>query len=131
MRNPMSAMAAAVAAIVLAFAAWASDPMAGTFGNKVLVTNAAGEVTTYWFKADKTVKIKGAKGEEANATWEISADGKQICLTAVLPAGAKAPEGGVKPVCSEFVGGGKKPGDKWQQKDAEGKPITVEIVAGM
>jgi hypothetical protein len=51
-------------------------------------------------------------------------------LTAVLPAGAKAPAGGVKPACSEFVGA-KNPGDKWEQKDAEGKPIGVEIVAGM
>jgi hypothetical protein len=130
MRKILLATAAAAAVLGFATAAMADDKMAGTYGNTVLVTNAAKEVTTYWFKADKTVKLKDAKGQDLNATWELTEADTKICLTAVLPAGATPPEGGVKPSCSEFVGS-KVAGDKWDQKDAEGKPIAVEIKAGM
>ncbi|HAH10695.1 MAG TPA: hypothetical protein DCL54_11260 [Alphaproteobacteria bacterium] len=128
MRNTVIA---ATAALITSAAAFAMDPMEGTYGNTVLVTDKDKAVTSYWFKADKSVKIKNPKGEDANATWELTDGGKKICLTVVLPAGAKAPEGGVKPQCSEFVGGGKKAGDKWEQMDANNQKIAVEIKAGM
>lgn len=131
----MRALKAAALGAVLAFgltgAVWASSPMAGTFGNTVLVTDADGKVTKYAFKDGGTWTAKTPDGKDANGTWELTEGEKKICLTLVLPAGATPPEGGIKPACSEFVGGGKKAGDKWTQNDANGKPVTVEIKAGM
>lgn len=117
---------AAAAAVALSGAVFASaDPMEGTYGNKVVTTNAKGEATTFWFKADNTYKVKLANGQEGTGKWAIK-DGK-FCITPNIPAGQPAaPE-----QCSEFTGGGKKPGDKWTQKDAAGAEIKVEIVAGM
>lgn len=121
---------AAAAAVALAGAAMSSDdPMAGTYGNKVVTTNAKGESTTFWFKADKTFKLKTAAGQEGTGKWEIK-DGK-FCITSDLPANAPAGTAAPTAQCSEYVGGGKKPGDTWKQKDATGADITVAIVAGM
>jgi hypothetical protein len=117
---------AAVAAVAMSGVAFASaDPMAGTYGNKVTTTNAKGEVTTFWFKSDKTYKVKVATGQEGTGKWEIK-DGK-FCIMADAPTGQPAPAA----QCSEFVGGGKKAGDSWKQKDATGGEVTVAIVAGM
>jgi hypothetical protein len=121
---------AAAAAVALAGASFASaDPMAGTYGNKVVTTNAKGEATTFWFKADKSFKVKTATGQEGTGKWEIK-DGK-FCITSDLPANAPAGTAAPAPQCSEYVGGGKKAGDSWKQKDATGADITVAIVAGM
>lgn len=124
MRNFVLAAAAAVALAGASFAS--ADPMAGTYGNKVVTTNAKGEATTFWFNADKTYKVKTAAGQEGTGKWEIK-DGKQFCISPNAPAGQPAPA----PQCSEYIGGGKKAGDTWKQKDATGAEITVAIVAGM
>jgi hypothetical protein len=124
MRKFVLAAAAAVALSSFAFAS--ADPMAGTYGNKVTTTNAKGEVTTFWFKADKTYKVKTAAGQEGTGKWEIK-DGKQFCIMPDVPAGQPA----APAQCSEYIGGGKKAGDSWKQKDATGADITVAIVAGM
>lgn len=117
---------AAAAAVALSGAAFASaDPMAGTYGNKVVTTNDKGEATTFWFNADKSYKVKTAAGQEGTGKWEIK-DGK-FCIMANAPAGQPAPAA----QCSEYVGGGKKAGDTWKQKDAAGAEISVAIVAGM
>jgi hypothetical protein len=117
---------AAAAAVALAGSSFASaDPMAGTYGNKVVTTNAKGEATTFWFKADKSYKVKTAAGQEGTGKWEIK-DSK-FCIMPDVPAGTAAPA----PQCSEYVGGGKKAGDTWKQKDATGAEISVAIVAGM
>ena len=117
---------AAAAAVALAGAVIAADdPMSGTYGNKVVTTNAKGEATTFWFKADKTYKVKTAAGQEGTGKWEIK-DGK-FCVVADVPAGQPA----AAPQCSDYVGGGKKAGDTWKQKDGTGAEITVAIVAGM
>lgn len=127
MRKFVLAAAAAVALSGLAFAA--EDPMAGTYGNKVVTTNAKGEATTFWFKADKSFKLKTAAGQEGTGKWEIK-DGK-FCITSDLPATAPAGTPAPAPQCSEYIGGGKKAGDTWKQKDATGAEISVAIVAGM
>jgi hypothetical protein len=118
-------LAAAAAVALSSFAMASADPMAGTYGNKVVTTNAKGEATTFWFKADRTYKVKTAAGQEGTGKWEIK-DGK-FCITPDVPAGQPAPAA----QCSEYVGGGKKAGDTWKQKDATGADINVAIVAGM
>jgi hypothetical protein len=121
---------AAAAAVALSGAVFASaDPMAGTYGNKVVTTNAKGEATTFWFNADKSYKVKTSAGQEGTGKWEIK-DGK-FCIIANLPANAPAGTAAPAPQCSEYVGGGKKAGDTWKQKDATGAEISVAIVAGM
>ena len=105
-----------------------ADTMAETYGNTVLSTNDKGETSKFWFKADGTYKAQGPKGEAGTGKWAIK-NGK-YCSTpdamANAPAGTPAP----KESCLEYQAS-HKVGDKWTQKDADGKPLTVEIKAGM
>jgi len=105
-----------------------ADTMEQTYGNTVLSTNDKGETTTLWFKADGTYTGQTAKGEKFSGKWAIR-DGK-YCSTPDAapdaPAGTPAPE----ETCIEYQAN-HNVGDKWSQNDADGKPITVEIKAGM
>ena len=105
-----------------------ADTMAETYGNTVLSTNAAGEVTKLWFKADGTYSVETAKGEKGSGKWAIK-DGK-YCSTPNLPANAPKETPAPKESCTEYKAD-HKAGDKWTQKDADGKDITVEIKKGM
>lgn len=116
--------AASVAALATAAIAM-DDPMAGTYGNKVITTNAKGEKTTFWFAKGGAYKVKTFDNKDGTGKWVIK-DGK-FCITADMPAGKPA----AAETCSPFVGGGKKAGDNWTQKDGTGADIKVEIVAGM
>ena len=122
-------LAAAAAVALSGFAVASEDPMAGTYGNKVVTTNAKGEATTFWFKADKSYKVMTAAGQEGVGKWEIK-NGK-FCILPTLPANAPAGTAAPTEQCSDYVGGGKKAGDTWKQKDAAGADISVAIVAGM
>lgn len=120
----------AVLAFGLAGAAIASDdPMAGAYGNTVLVTNAAGETTKLWIAKDGTYKFETAKGEKGTGKWSLKDNNTKYCSTPDLPAAAPKGTPAPKESCSEFKGA-HKAGDKWTQKDADGKDITVEIKAG-
>ena len=56
--------ASAVLALGLAGAAVAAaDPMAGVYGNTVIVTNAKGEVTKVWINKDGTYKVQSSTGQ--------------------------------------------------------------------
>jgi hypothetical protein len=116
-----------VALSALASAAMA-DTMDETYGNTVVITNAKGEVSKSWPKADGTFTSEGPNGEKGSGTWVIK-DGK-TCSTPNLPS--DAPAGTPAPVesCAEYQAN-HKAGDKWTQNDAEGNPVTVEIVKGM
>jgi hypothetical protein len=129
-KNARWGVGALVAMSVAGAAMAADDPMASVYGNTVLVTNAKGETSKIWIAQDGTMKGEGAKGEKFTGKWALKDSNKQYCSTVDLPADAPAGTAAPKEACSEFVGG-HKAGDKWEQKDAAGEKITVEIKAGM
>ena len=108
----------------------ADDPMAGAYGNTVLVTNAKGETSKLWINKDGTFKGESAKGEKFSGKWALKDNNTKYCSTADLPANAPKDTPAPKEACSEFKGP-HKAGDKWQQKDANGEDVTVEVKAGM
>jgi hypothetical protein len=118
-------LAAGVAGAAMA----ADDAMAPVYDNTVIVTNAKGEASKLWIAKDGTFKGESAKGEKFTGKWALKDNNKQYCSTVDLPAGAPAGTPAPKESCSEFSGG-HKAGDKWEQKDAAGEKITVEIKAG-
>ena len=131
MRKYLAWGACSVIALGIGTAALAAaDPVASAYGNTVVVTNDKGDVSKTWYKADHTFTGEGAKGEKFQGTWRLAQNDTQFCATAVLPAGAPPPKEPIKEMCTEFKGA-HKVGDKWTQKDFDGKPITVEIKAGM
>ena len=105
-----------------------ADTMAETIGNTVLATNDKGEMTKLWFKADGSYSGEDSKGQKFTGHWAIK-NGK-YCGTADLPA--TAPANTPKPTeqCQDYQGN-HKAGDKWTQNDSMGKPVTIEIKAGM
>ena len=122
--------ASALLALGLTAAAMAAeDPMAGVYGNTVVVTNAKGEVSKIWINKDGTYKAAAANGQAGTGKWVVKDNNTKYCVTPDLPAAAPAGTPAPKESCSEFHGG-KKPGDKWQQKDADGQTISVEVKAG-
>jgi hypothetical protein len=117
------------ALVAAAFATSAlADTMAETYGNTVLATNDKGETTKLWFKADGTYAGESAKGEKFTGKWAIK-NGK-YCSTGDLPANAPAGTAAPKEMCGDYQAN-HKVGEKWTQNDSEGKPVTVEIKAGM
>jgi hypothetical protein len=120
-------LGAAVAALAFAGTALA-DTMAETYGNTVQSTNDKGETTKLWFKNDGTYTVETAKGEKGSGKWAIK-DGK-YCGTPNLPANAPKDTPAPKEACTEYQAN-HKVGDKWTQKDSDGKDITVEIKKGM
>lgn len=105
-----------------------ADTMEQTYGNTVLSTNDKGETTKLWFKADGTYSGETAKGEKFSGKWAVK-NGKYCSTPDAAP---NAPAGTPAPTetCIDYQGN-HKVGDKWSQNDADGKPITVEIKAGM
>jgi hypothetical protein len=131
MRQLILAGVSAAFALGLAGAAMAADdPMAGVYGNTVIVTNAKGETSKIWINKDGTYKVQTSTGQSGTGKWAVKDNNTKYCSTPDLPANAPAGTAAPKESCSEFHGG-KKPGDKWQQKDADGQPITVEVKAGV
>lgn len=123
--------ACAIVALGLGSAALAADdPVAAAYGNTVVVTNAKGETTKTWYKADHTYTGEDGKGQKFQGTWTLAQNDTQFCITPVLPAGAPAPKEPIKQMCAEFKGA-HKVGDKWTQNDFNNQPVTVEIKAGM
>lgn len=105
-----------------------ADTMAATYGNTVIATNEKGEATKIWFKADGTYSGETAKGEKFTGKFVVK-DGK-YCSTPDLPANAPAGTPAPKESCQPYEGN-HKVGDKWTQNGADGKPVTIEIKAGM
>ena len=129
----MISILGACAVVALGFgtaALAADDPVASAYGNTVLATNDKGETTKTWYKADHTFTGVDSKGQKFQGTWTLAENNTKFCATAVLPAGAPPPKEPIKQQCTEFLGA-HKVGDKWTQKGFDGKPITVEIKAGM
>jgi hypothetical protein len=116
------------ALIALGFAGAAlADTMSETYGNTVLATNDKGETTKVWFKADNTYTSEDAKGVKGSGKWAIK-DGK-YCSTPNLAADAPAGTAAPKEACFAYEPN-HKVGDKWSQKDADGKMFKAEIRKG-
>ena len=114
--------AAALVACGLAGTAMAADVMAGAYGNTVIVTDAKGGSYKLFINKDGTFKSVTADGKTITGKWSLKDNNTKYCSKADLPD--------AKETCSEFKGA-HKAGDKWQQNDVTGQPITVEIKAGM
>lgn len=119
----MRSMFAALAATALmATPAFAEDPLMGSYGNTVTITNAKGEVTRLFVNEDKSYEAKLPGDVLHKGTWAI--EGDQICFTLVDPA----PPADAKPVCG-LVEGGRKAGDTWETGEGDQK-VTIAITAG-
>ena len=108
----------------------ADDPMAGVYGNTVLVTNSKGETTKFQLDKDGTFRIETAKGEKGTGKWALKENNTKLCSTPDSPADGPKDAAPPKETCSEFTGA-RKAGDKWEEKDANGEKITLEVKAGM
>jgi len=121
---------ALVAAGVAGAALAADDPMAGAYGNTVLVTNDKNETSKLWIKNDGTFTSENAKGEKGSGKWALKENNTKYCFIGNLPADAPKDTPAPKEACSEFKGA-HKAGDKWEQMDSENKKVMVEIKTGM
>lgn len=105
-----------------------ADTMAETYGNTVLATNDKNETTKLWFKADGTFTGQDSKGQKFSGKWAIK-DGK-YCSIADMPPNPPKDMPAPKESCGDYQGN-HKVGDKWSQNDSAGKPVAIEIKAGM
>jgi hypothetical protein len=105
-----------------------ADTMAETYGNTVVATNDKGEVSKLWFKADGTYTGETAKGEKFSGKFVVK--NGQYCSTPDLPANAPAGTPAPKEACQPYEAN-HKVGDSWTQNDSMGKPVKIEIKAGM
>ena len=105
-----------------------ADTMAETYGNTVIATNDKGETSKLWFKADGTYTGTSAKGEKFSGKFAIK--NGQYCSTADMPANAPAGTPAPKEVCQAYEAN-HKVGETWTQNDSTGKPVKIEIKAGM
>jgi hypothetical protein len=130
MRNFAILGTSALVAMSLAGAAMAADdPLAGVYGNTVVVTDAKGAVTKIWINKDGTYKATGVDGQSGTGKWSVKDNNTKYCSTPDLPATAPAGTPSPSESCSELKGS-HKAGDTWQQNDANGQPITVAIKKG-
>jgi len=120
MKRILAGVAVAMLSTSLAFAA--DDPMAGRYGNTVVVKYANGSEVKLHYNQDGTLEVINPDGSKGTGKWAMK-DGK-LCVTA--DAGPNAG----KEQCSAFTAG-KKAGDSWDQSLADGTKVQVSIVAGM
>ena len=99
----------------------ADDVMATRYGNTTVSTDAKGQQTEVYYKADGSFTAKA--GDQATAgTWKV--DAGKICLTYT----GATPPGMPNPAC--FPVTAHKVGDKWTVGDGDNKR-TVELIAGV
>lgn len=110
-----------------AAALFATPALAGSlesmYDNTVVITNTKGESYSSHVEKDGTYKATMADGKVVTGKWEVK--NGQFCGTPDAVEGQPAPVQS----CGEFVDN-KNVGDKWEQKNAAGETITVEIKAG-
>lgn len=118
------------AALIFASAAWADDPMAGTYGNTVTTKDkSSGVAGSLYFNQDMsyTGKTTGADGKAVSyaGTWSLKDGGKTICLAPTLPAGTpNAPQPSCSPLTPHNVG------DSWTVTNDQNQTFDVSITAG-
>lgn len=123
--------ASALIAVGFAVAATAADdPIAGAYGNTVVMTTSKGETVKLWINRDGTFTGESSKGQKYSGKWVLKENNTKFCTTADLPADAPKDTPAPKESCFAFEPG-HKVGDKWEQTQANGEKKTIEIKAGM
>lgn len=128
-RTMTAAALMAGATAVGAGAALADDPMANTYGNTVVTTDAAtGMTSKLMFNADHsyTAEAMGKDGKSVSygGSWALRDDGKTICLTPKAPEGAAAPPASCSPLEKHAVG------DSWKVTNDQKQSFEVSIKPG-
>lgn len=118
-------MAAFVGAIALAAPSLAetADPLAGMYGNTLVVTQEDGSSTRIHFRADGTWDQRDG-GTIFRGTF--AREGEEMCFTLVEPS----PGGGQPTRECDTIEPGHIAGDKWSAVD-RGKTVRYEIVKGL
>jgi hypothetical protein len=124
-----SILALACAGVLFATAAYADDPMAGTYGNTVTTKSEKTGVTgALMFNQDGTYTAKtvGADGKPVSydGQWTLKDDGATICLAPKLPPNTP----GSTPSCSPLQK--HNVGDSWTVTNDQGEAFDVSITAG-
>ena len=98
----------------------ADDPVAWSYGNTIVATNADGTTAKTMVKADHTYTGTDAAGKAVKGTWAVK-DGN-YCNTQTEPPLAEV----CQPVWPAY-----KVGDKWETKDAtSGAATSWTLTAG-
>jgi hypothetical protein len=122
-------LALAGAAILATTAAWADDPMAGTYGNTVTTKDhTTGAMGTLMFNQDMTytAKATGADGKPVSydGSWALKDNGATICLTPNLPANSPGAGTSCSPLQKHNVG------DTWTVTNDKGQTFDIGLTAG-
>lgn len=113
---------AALALSALVASAFAADPMAGYYGNTLVVSGPKGE-RKMMYNADHTYSSTDAEGKAASGTWEVK--GAELCTTRLQPPPDKPNDAHCRPLAAD-----KKAGDSWQAPGRNGETMTFKVVAG-
>jgi hypothetical protein len=122
MRVAMLALAGAF--LFAGTAAYAADPMAGTYGNTVTTKNSkTGAVGTLLFNADGTYTASGTGSDGKAVTypgkWVTKDAGATLCLTPVSASAESCSPLSIHPV-----------GEHWNVTDTAGDSFDVVVTAG-
>lgn len=115
----LSAGLALAFALAAGSALAAGDPVAWSYGNTIVSTNADGATAKTMVKEDNTYTGTDEAGKPINGTWAVK-DG-QYCNTQTEPPADE--------VCQDMWPA-YKVGDKWETTDADGNKISWTLEAG-
>ena len=112
-----------VTAAAFGLPAYAADPMAGYYGNTLVVTTPKGERKVS-YKADHTYASVDGEGKTSTGTWEVK--GSDLCMTRLQPPPDKDRAGAhCRPLAAD-----KKAGDSWENTNDEGRKMSFKLIAG-
>ena len=110
----------ATIALTTAADAGTKNPMGIAIGNTLVSDYGSQGKVTAVFAADGTVALTFPDGTSAQQVW--IADDDHFCMIAKPTA-----DGKMSYRCERNLIAGKKLGQKWQQVDSEGLPVTISI----
>lgn len=105
------------------------DPLAGVYGNTVVMTTSKGEIIKLWINRDGTFRGESSKGQRFSGRWRLTDNNTKFCTTSDVPPNAPKDTPAPKESCFAFEPG-HKAGDKWGQPEPNGEKKIIEIKAG-
>ena len=115
----------AVAAMGVATAYAADDPMATRYGNTLVIKAADGkEVVRLYYDQDGKLSTKTPDGKTTKGTWKM--DGDKICVAQTEPP---PPADMTSPQCQPFTGS-HKVGESWEVTRPDGTKLTATLQQG-